>query len=194
MKNKDNITGIILAGGKSTRMGSDKGFIEIDGTSFMSRIINVLAPFVKEIIIVSDNPDYDSFGSKRVEDIFKNSGPLAGLYTGLEHSKTEDNLVLSCDVPLINHEVISELIQTCDSEADIVQIESRGRVMPLVAMYKKRCLGPCLRLLQNGERRLRSIQTVAITKTIDLKFEYAPYVRNINTIEELKEIRHEIEH
>jgi molybdenum cofactor guanylyltransferase len=194
MKNENNITGIILAGGKSTRMGSDKGFMEIDGTSFMSRIINALTPFVKEIIIVSDNPNYDSFGLKRVEDIIKNSGPLAGLYTALEHSKTEDNLVLSCDVPLINHKVILELIQACDSEADIVQIKSGGRIMPLVAMYKKRCLGSCLRLLQNGERRLRSIQTDLITKTIDLKFDYAPYVRNINTIEELKEIRHEIEH
>jgi molybdopterin-guanine dinucleotide biosynthesis protein A len=194
MNNENNITGIILAGGKSTRMGSDKGFMEIGGTSFMSRIINTLTPYVKEIIIVSDNPDYDSFGLKRVEDIIKDSGPLAGLYTGLEHSKTEDNLVLSCDIPLINHEVISELTHACDSESDIVQIKSGGRIMPLVAMYKKRCLGPCLWLLKNGERRLRSIQTVSITKTIDLKFEYAPYVRNINTIEELKKIRHEIEH
>lgn len=194
MKNENNITGIILAGGKSTRMGSDKGFMEIDGTSFMSRIVNVLNPFVKEIIIVSDNPDYDSFGLKRVEDIIKNSGPLAGLYSGLEHSKTEDNLVLSCDVPLINHEVISKLIQECDSETDIVQIKSGGRIMPLVAMYKKKCMDSCLQLLQNNERRLRSIQTIAITKTIDLKSEYAPYVRNINTIKELKEIRHEIEH
>lgn len=193
MNTKKDITGIILAGGKSSRMGSDKGFVDLNGSSFMARIIRVIKPLVNEIIIVSNSTDYDVFKLKRVEDIVKNAGPIAGLYTGLYHSETENNLVLSCDVPLINTAVLNKLIEKNDKESDIVQIQSHGKTMPLIAIYKKRCAPLFMQLLTGGERKLRTLALHMKTKTIDLDARLDQYTRNINTISELNELRHELE-
>jgi len=116
MKNKNHITGIILAGGKSSRMGTDKGFVLYKNKSFIQHIIEALQPLVDEIIIVSNNPDYDIFGLKRVSDLIENAGPLAGVYTGLDYSETENNLVISCDVPLINSETLTLLIDGIEDQ------------------------------------------------------------------------------
>lgn len=194
MKEKTHITGIILAGGKSSRMGSEKGFLELNGKTFMTRIIEALKPLVNEIIIVSNASEYDVFNLKRVEDKIEAAGPLAGLYTGLFHSETENNIVLSCDVPLINTEILKQLIDGITSESDVIQIESQGKTMPLIAMYKKYCMLHFLKLLEQGEKRLRVAVAELRTKTIKLSPDLEGYARNINTISELKEIRHELEH
>lgn len=193
MKKKTTITGIILAGGKSSRMGEDKGFLHLNGKTFMSHIIKALKPLVGDIIIVSNNADYDIFKLKRVVDVMEDSGPLAGLYTGLLHSETEKNIVLSCDVPLITNEVLKKLIEGFTSEVEVVQFESQGKTMPLVAMYKKQCMHQILKLLQTNERRLRFAIEQLEVKTIKLDPELEKTVRNINTVEELKEIKHEFE-
>ena len=95
MKKKSTITGIILAGGKSSRMGEDKGFLKLNGKTFMSSIIAALNPIVGEIIIVSNNSEYDVFNLKRVADSMEDSGPLAGLYSGLLHSELKTILFLA---------------------------------------------------------------------------------------------------
>ena len=194
MKDKNNITGIILAGGKSSRMGKDKGFLELNGKTFMSHIIEALKPVVKEIIVVSNASDYDVFNLIRVEDMIEDAGPLAGLYTGLFHSETENNIVLSCDVPLISTGVLKKLIDGFTSVADAIQIESQGKTMPLIAMYKKHCWKHFLKQLEQGERRMRVVVEGLQTKTLKLDTDSEQYVRNINTLSELKELRHELEH
>lgn len=194
MINRNNITGIILAGGKSSRMGTDKGLIKLDGATFIERIINTMKPFVKEIIIVSNNSDYDQFGFKRVEDMIKNSGPLAGLHTGLYYSESEYNMVLSCDVPMINSKVLNYLIEGIDETSDVFQLKSQDRTIPLVAIYKKQCLNRCTNLLKTGELRLRVFVEQLNTKTIVLDATMDNYVKNINTKEELKQLEYAVEH
>ena len=194
MIRKNDITGIILAGGKSSRIGSDKGFLSLNEATFISHIIKAIKPFVNDIIIVSNNSDYDVYKLKRVADIIEDAGPLAGLYSGLNESETEYNLVLSCDVPLINGAVLNKLIKGFDAEKDIIQLKSKNRTMPLIAIYKKQCLHHCQDLLLKGERRLRTAVEQLNTKTIKLEPELDPYVRNINTTLELKELRNELEH
>ncbi|MCL4167425.1 UNVERIFIED_CONTAM: hypothetical protein GTU68_012318, partial [Idotea baltica] len=105
-----DITGIILAGGKSSRMGTDKGFLFLNNKPFVQYSIDALMPLVSEIIIVSDNPDYDVFGFKRINDSTKNAGPVAGICSGLEASSTDYNLILSCDIPLISSQILERLI------------------------------------------------------------------------------------
>jgi len=194
MMEQQNITGILLAGGKSSRMGTDKGFLNLHGSTFAERIIKTMKPFVGEIIIVSNNSNYDAFKHKRVEDSIENSGPLAGLYTGLSHSETPYNLVLSCDIPYIHGNVLSQLIEGFDDTLDAIQIESEGKTMPLVAIYKKQCLHRCLELLLNGERRLQVAVEGFKTKTIPLDPSLEKYVKNINTMEEFKAIENGVAH
>jgi len=193
MNYKKNISGIILAGGKSSRMGSDKGFLTLNGTTFISHIIETIKPLVNEIIIVSNNPDYDVFGYTRVKDLIDDAGPLAGVYSGLYHSKNENNLILSCDVPMINNTILSKLIDSIEKQIDIVQLQSHNKTMPLIAMYKRQCMGPFFKLLQNGERRLRIAVAQQKTKTILLDSDNEKHTININTISQLKTLRHEFE-
>lgn len=189
MKSDNHITGIILAGGKSSRMGTDKGFVLLKNKPFVQHIIDVLAPLVNEIIIVSDNSDYDKFKVKRVEDIIKESGPLAGLYSGLYHSKTERNIVLSCDIPLVNTQILNQLIAVDDEAIDVVQCQAQDKTMPLIALYKKRVLNDCLTTLESGERRLRVFINQLNTKTIHIEQELEKYTANINTPNELKQLQ-----
>ena len=194
MIDKTNITGIILAGGKSSRMGSDKGFLTLNGATFISLIIEAIKPLVNDIIIVSNNVAYDQYGYKRVDDLIANAGPLAGIYSGLNHSETNRNLVLSCDVPSIKTFVLEKLIQSKNSNFDIVQLQSQNKTMPLIALYKKQCMGTFLGLLQNGERRLRFAVEQLNTKTIMLNVEFDQLVKNINTVEQLNALKNAVEH
>ncbi|TYA78502.1 molybdenum cofactor guanylyltransferase [Seonamhaeicola marinus] len=190
MTDKKHITGIILAGGKSSRMGTDKGFVKFNNLNFVEYSLNALRPLVTDILIVSDNKDYDAFGYKRIEDDIKDAGPVAGIYTGLKASKTEYNLILSCDIPLIKTEVLKRLIDGIDASTDVIQIESNGKTMPLIALYKKQCTHVFLEALQNDERRLRRVLNTCKTKNIILNSDHSATM-NVNTKEELKTIENE---
>ena len=108
-----NYTGIILAGGKSQRMGTDKGLLLLDGKPFVSYIYEALQPIVGEnCIIVSSNPDYDCLGCTRVEDIIPTKGPRGGISTGLKYSKTKMNIVISVDAPLVSTALLPWMFST----------------------------------------------------------------------------------
>lgn len=194
MLKKKNITGIILAGGKSSRMGTDKGLLKIQHKTFIELIILAMIPLVEDILIVSNNSIYDKFGYTRLEDIIKNSGPLAGIYTGLSHTKTDYNLILSCDVPLVTTTLLYKLVTSNYKEYDLVQIESENKTMPLIALYHKRCKDTCLELLQNDERRLRLAVKQLNCKSISVDETFKNQIKNINTKDDLKHINYAIEY
>lgn len=194
MIDKKHITGIILAGGKSSRIGSDKGFLLLKNKSFIQHIIEAMQPLVNNIIIVSNNPDYDVFKLKRVNDLISDAGPLAGVYTGLHYSNTKNNLVLSCDVPLINTDTLKKLTEQIEDYADVIQLKSKGKTMPLIAMYKNHCENHFFELLQQGERRLRFAVNQLKVKTIVLNTTLEKFTANINTLNNLNEITNEINH
>ncbi len=188
MIDKKNITGIILAGGKSSRMGTDKGFLTLNNKPFVQYSIDAIKPLVSEIIIVSDNPDYDILGYKRVSDTIKDAGPVAGICSGLKVSNTDYNLILSCDIPLIKTEILKKLIIGANNAFDIVQIESNGKTMPLIALYKKQCYGLFSNLLKKDERRLRVAVSQCHIKNIPLGINDYNTTMNVNTKEELKQL------
>lgn len=188
MVDKKHITGIILSGGKSSRMGSDKGFMKYNGKPFIQHSIEALKPLVTEILIVSNNADYDVFGWKRIEDVMENAGPLVGLYSGLNESKTDYNLVLSCDIPLINTSILQRLVDEMDDDSEIIQIESQGKTMPLIALYRKQCEPIFLKLLNEGERRLQFAVNQCLVKNVILHNDASEFVQNINTPEQLNTI------
>ena len=186
---KKHITGIILAGGKSSRMGTDKGFLMLNNKSFMQHSIDALTPLVSEIIIVSNHNNYDAFGLKRIEDIIEDAGPLAGIYSGLIASKTKYNLVLSCDIPLINSDVLARLISGIDNTSEVIQIESNGRKMPLIALYKKSCETVFKKLLSQGERKLQFAVNQCNVKSISIEASENIFTTNVNTNDELKQLK-----
>lgn len=184
----NTITGIILAGGKSSRMGRDKGLLEFEGKTFIERIMESISPLVDSMIIVSSNEEYDQFGVRRVEDIIPEAGPLAGVYSGLFFSETDDNLIISCDVPLITAPVLKLLIEAKDN-SEVIQLESQGKTLPLIARYKKSCQHSFKELLDQGERRLRTAIDQGSCITLPVPQHLARHVVNINTPEQLKALK-----
>ncbi len=194
MIGKNDITGVILAGGKSSRMGTDKGFLKFHGIPFVKYSIEAVAPLVSETVIVSNNVDYDVFKLKRFEDIIKDAGPLAGIYTALNQTNTDFILVLSCDIPLIKTEILEELVRAETSDFDVIQLVSKGRSMPLIALYHKRCEHRFYQLLQNGERKISAALKNCKVKDLLLRSDQEIFISNINTPEELKVLEHVVNH
>ncbi len=189
MIDKKHITGIILAGGKSSRMGTDKGFLKLNGKTFVQHSIDALTPLVSKIIIVSDHEKYDSLGYQRITDTVKNAGPVSGILSGLEASKTNYNFILSCDIPLITTAVLKQLLSAYSPDKTIIQAESSGKSMPLIAFYKTQVKQVFKHYLEQNERRLRVVVKACQFKTVPLNDNQKTATLNINTKEELKHIK-----
>jgi len=194
MRNKKNITGIILAGGKSSRMGSDKALILFNKITFLEHVKHALEPLVDDILIVSNNPEHDKFNYQRISDSLNDAGPLAGLHAGLTHSETENNLVLSCDVPLIRTSVLETIITNNEEDKDVIQLEEQGKSHPLIALYKKRTAAHFFFMLNQGERRLSAALNGLNVKSISVSEAQQEAVRNINTMSDLNSIENGNKH
>jgi molybdopterin-guanine dinucleotide biosynthesis protein A len=133
-----NKTGIILAGGKSSRMKEDKGLMLLDGKPMIQYVIDVLKPLVGELIIISNNADYEQFGCPVYPDVIKEKGPLAGLYTGLFYTQSETNVVLSCDVPYVNEELIAFLLAEHQNHQITIPLKEE-RTHQLIGVFSKSC-------------------------------------------------------
>lgn len=184
-----NITGIVLAGGKSSRMGTDKGMIKINGKKFVDHIVAALAPSVNEIIIIANNDNYNNLGYKVYSDIIKNRGPLGGIYTGLVNSETENNMIVSCDIPFISDALINYIIRL-SAKADITVPVFKGNTQPLCAVYTKRITNEIYDLIKNNDLKIHNVLRHFITQEIYItkhqKFYNDKLLMNINTPEELK--------
>jgi molybdopterin-guanine dinucleotide biosynthesis protein A len=130
---------IILAGGKSARMGQDKGLMSLKGKPMISWVIETVAQLTPHIIIIANEKEYEQFGYPVFPDEVENSGPLAGLVTGLKNTLCENNWVLTCDAPYVRVDLLKKLQHNLvDFEAIIPKFN--GRLYPLTAAYKKSTL------------------------------------------------------
>lgn len=131
-------TGIILAGGKSSRMKEDKGLMLIGEKPMVEYVIDVLKPLVDDLIIISNNEEYKQFGYSVYSDIIKEKGPLGGICTGLFCSQSETNIVLSCDVPFVNESLISFLLNTHQNHQITIPVKDE-RTHQLIGVFSKSC-------------------------------------------------------
>ncbi|WP_010136187.1 molybdenum cofactor guanylyltransferase [Ochrovirga pacifica] len=185
---KKNISGIILAGGNSKRMGTDKSFLPINGTSFVNHLILQLFPFVDEIILVSNHSEHDQFAARRVLDSHVNFGPVAGVYSGLKASKSDFNIVISCDAPLVDFQVLEYLFKQRRQKYDLVQFSIHHQPTPLIAMYHKKSIFYFRKAFKNNTRRLILVTKKMQVKTIITPKKIQSKLVNINRPEDLKHI------
>lgn len=138
---KKNLTGIVLAGGKNSRMGANKAFLEIGGIRLIDKTINIYREIFSEIIIVTNDPlAYVEFTDAAiVTDIYKGKGPLGGIYTGLFYSKNNYAFVSPCDMPYLNKDFISYLTHQTGKH-DVIIPELAEAYQPLHAIYSRNCL------------------------------------------------------
>lgn len=145
---KKNMTGIILAGGKNSRMGTKKAFLTIDGVRLIDKIINVYQEIFAEIIIVTNDPlaYTDFFATTVVTDIYKEKGALGGIYTGLFFASHDYSFVAACDMPFLNKDFIIYLTEQA-AKFDIVVPQLSDGFQPLHAIYSRNCLTAIKKLL-----------------------------------------------
>lgn len=142
----NDITGVILVGGKSRRMGRDKAFIEIGGKTMLDKIVDAFNENFSRIVLVGDRGErFESYDLSIYADLFPGSA-LGGLYTGLYYAETNHIFVSSCDLPYPSSRVIGHicpLVGDCDA---VVPKLAHG-YEPLFAAYAKTCLAPIKNML-----------------------------------------------
>ncbi|MCH7774694.1 MAG: molybdenum cofactor guanylyltransferase [Bacteroidetes bacterium] len=152
----DDITAIILSGGKSSRMGTNKSFLKIGDKTVIERMRDLLQSMFKNVILITNEPvEYNFLGLPTYEDFFRHRGPLAGIHSGLKHSKTNINFIISCDLPLMTKEMINYLIEYKTNKL-ITVAKADGFIQQLAGKYSKECLSPSEKILKevvNNENR-----------------------------------------
>jgi molybdopterin-guanine dinucleotide biosynthesis protein A len=192
---RNDITGVILVGGKSRRMGQDKAFLQIAGKTLFERVLEVFRESFDRIVLVGNRAErFTGYGSPVLQDIYPGSA-LGGLYTGLYHSATEYVFVGSCDLPFPNLAVVRHLCSLKSGFDAVVPTLAHG-YEPLFALYAKSCLGPMREFLESGNfcafsyfPRIR-VRYVKDEELARLDRDGRSFV-NINTPEDLERIRKE---
>jgi molybdenum cofactor guanylyltransferase len=154
---KNDMTGIILAGGKNSRMKTNKAFLEIDGSRLIDKTINIYREIFSEIFIVTNDPvSYIEFTDAAiVTDIYKGKGPLGGIYTGLFYSKNNYAFISACDMPFLNKKFIIYLTEQAD-KFDIVVPQLSEGFQPLHAIYSQNCLSHIKKMLLADKLKISS--------------------------------------
>lgn len=187
MPGQKEITAFILAGGKSSRMQTEKGLVSFREKPLVWHVIDAVKKITNKIIIVTSHPEYKQFDYPCLEDEIKDKGPLGGIYTGLINSATQKNLVLGCDLPFLTERLLREITINCGDE-DVLLTAHRGLAEPLCSVFDKNCMTPFRQLLEKNQ--LKITDAFAGLKTRVISFDKEEWFNgnefaNINSIKEL---------
>jgi len=164
------MTSIILAGGKSSRLGRSKALQIIDGKSLIQRVVDRVTILSAEIIIVTAHGEaiscYSSVETKTVADIYPEKGPLVGIYSGLISASSSRVVVVGCDTPFLSVSLLKYMTQIC-SVYDVVVPRIKNKLEPLCAVYSKNCSVPIQRLLEQNELRIDKLFSMVKVKYIE---------------------------
>ena len=189
------LTGIILAGGKSSRFNGElKSFIKINGVAIIDTQMKLFKNLFDEVIIVtSDSVPYLKYNAIIVNDIIKNKGPLGGIYTALYYMKSDSCFVAACDMPFLNENLIRYMMENVGRDW-IYTIKRDDRFEPLHTIYNKRCIKTVKEMLLSDNLKVSPLFS-------ELKAKVAPIeevrridpdlksLKNINTKEDLEALR-----
>jgi molybdopterin-guanine dinucleotide biosynthesis protein A len=189
------VTGAILAGGLSRRMGFNKAHIKLGGQTVLERNIKIFAGiFAETMVVTSLDTPYTGLPARVVTDIHPGAGSLGGIYTALFHSDGPV-FVAACDMPGLDPEAIRAVIKASeiDMEFDVCIPFIEGREHPMHALYRPSCLKPILTMIEAGRLRvsglLKELRVLRLTDENFKEIAIAASVANINTPEELKGIK-----
>jgi molybdopterin-guanine dinucleotide biosynthesis protein A len=149
MISKTDLTGIILAGGKSSRLGMNKALLELKGKKLIDYPVHLLEKCCSHVIISSNQPlslPYPVF-----PDVIQETGPMVGIYSCLLQSKTPYNVVLSCDMPFLKEELISILASRIERNKIIVPVHHDNLMEPLCAVYPTHCAKSLLESMEKKQ-------------------------------------------
>jgi molybdopterin-guanine dinucleotide biosynthesis protein A len=152
-----DVTGILLAGGKSRRMGEDKRFLLVGGQRLYERSLTTLRSLFHEVrIVMAQDSSPLSSDVPVLRDLVPDCGTLGGIYTGLKKAGTEYIFTVACDMPFLNPAVVRYLVSLKGS-ADIVIVRARHGLQPTHAVYGRRCLPVFEEMIKAGKLKVQDI-------------------------------------
>ena len=160
----NDVTGIILSGGKSSRMGENKSIMKIGNRNVIEYVTDLMKSLFNKVILITNDPDdYKFLDLEMYADIFLRMGPLAGIHSGLNNSKTIKNFIISCDIPLMKAAMIKYLTEF-KTDKPITIAKADGFIQQLCGVYDKKCLPAAEEILSsqnetstmhNGSKKIR---------------------------------------
>ncbi|MBI5403867.1 MAG: molybdenum cofactor guanylyltransferase [Ignavibacteriae bacterium] len=188
-----DISGIILSGGASSRIGSDKAMLEVGSKKIVEIIKDTLQGIFKKVMIITNNPvQYNFLDLEMHEDIYKNIGPIGGIHSGLVNSGTEKNFFISCDMPFVNKNLIEFIITNSDFNK-ITVTKTKDGLQPLCGLFPGACICIIDELVSASKFSIHGIFDVFDTKIIDIENEFTGFSKklffNINTVKDYEEIK-----
>ncbi|MFZ0285140.1 MAG: molybdenum cofactor guanylyltransferase [Terriglobales bacterium] len=187
-----NLTAFIVAGGKSTRMGSDKAFLPWGNGTLLSHALKLASSVTPNVRIVGDSQKFATFGTV-IEDIYRDRGPLGGIHAALSSTATDLNLMLAVDLPLIESQFLQFLMERARSGDATVTVPRAGGVsQPLCAIYRREFLPVAEQSLKAGKNKIDALFAQVRTRIVEeSEFTRAGFstamFRNLNTPEEWRE-------
>lgn len=183
----------ILAGGRSTRMGTDKAFVLLDGRTLLARALELARTLTSQVRVVGDPGKFTSFAPV-VEDLFPGCGPLAGIHSALRASQTDLNLVLAVDMPFLTPALLEYMLERAkNSDSAMVTVPRTARGwQPLCAIYRRHFASIAERALRAGHYKVDALFPEAGVQVIsELELQSAGFApglfSNLNTPADLAE-------
>jgi molybdopterin-guanine dinucleotide biosynthesis protein A len=187
-----NNAGWILVGGRSTRMGRDKAFLEVDGRALVLRVAETIAPFCGTVTLLGEPAVYGVLGLPVIPDQFPGAGPLAGIEAALRCTTADRNLIVACDMPSLDPSVLAALF-AADGDCAVPEYED-GRLEPLCAVYHRRFHAAILEALQSGVRAVKDVlrgeQSKAHVAVRLVRVSSPAAFANLNTPEDVRKYSH----
>jgi molybdopterin-guanine dinucleotide biosynthesis protein A len=162
-----NLTAFVLAGGKSSRMGEEKAFLQFKGQLLLERALHTLRSLTPEVMIVGERAKFGKFGPV-VEDVFHARGPLGGIHAALTASATDLNVILAVDLPFVEARLLKFLLKRAQTtDAVVVLPRAAARLQPLCSVFRKEMQPIAERALLRRENKIDSLFTEAKTLVVE---------------------------
>jgi len=187
----DGVAGFVLAGGRSSRMGRDKAFLELRGQTLLARALSLAGTVADQVRIVGASGSFLAHGGV-VEDVFPGRGPLGGIHAALLCSAAELNLMLAVDLPAVEPRFLAYLVNAAtESSAVVTLAHAAGCWQPLCAVYRREFTTVAEQSLREGSNRIDTLLVRVETRVIaEEELEgtgfSATMFHNLNTPEELE--------
>lgn len=183
------MTGVILAGGQSTRMGFNKAFIRVDGEVIIERSVALFKSLFDDVFISTNEVlRYENLGVRVISDVIKDCAAIGGLHSALFHTNASTVFVAACDMPYLDAETIKKTIDMCEG-FDAAVPYLNGAFHPLHAAYKKECIKQIEAMIADGNLRLHSLlENIRVRKLTEEDYKGLPAIKsvvNVNTREDL---------
>lgn len=160
-------TGFITAGGRSSRMGIDKAWLEIEGQSLIERTVASVRAVTSSVAIIANTEGYGRLGVPVFADTHQGVGPLEAVRVALSNTQTNRILLVACDLPFLTTELFSFLLSIPSNNQAIVPLSADNQLEPLCAIYCKNSLGAVEEMIEHGQRKMAKLFEMVPTRFVE---------------------------